>query len=841
MKKVLIALAVIFALLLAVILVLPFLYKEKINRLALQKINTLVDAHVNYENFDLGLLNSFPDFTATFENISVVGKNQFDADTLLYFGYFSAKLDLFSVLRKTNVMLKSLEIGNGKLNFIAGNNGTYNWNIEKKANVDEDFLIHSKTQLSSNENKETKQQFKLILNDIVLSDIDIVYQSRSSDYEFAIYDVCGNLHGELQGMNTFLNIDIATPSLNYRYGNVYYLRSVNAGIKTILNADLNNFDFSFEGGSSLVNNFPLDLRGGFSMSGDSILFDIKFDVPDISMPQILQMIPQNYQKYLVNVKTDGVIDFDGSLLGVYYNDIYPAIDINFDISNAWLRYPELPDKLEIVKLKVELGKPEGELDKLELDVSQFDMYLADNPFSLQAAFSQLFTDPKLDISFNGLVNLETLSKVVPLGDTRLKGMLATNANITGNYSSIESGNYLNIISEGELGISNFYFINSSVPQGIEISSAALKLKNETVDILGLHGRMGKSDFRVSGSLNNAISYLWAGGELKGKLKWQSLLLDLNEFMTAYRTSDSEKQVYVKSDSTQTAKKSTIELPDKMHLIFDADIKQMRIDKMNITNTNGNVELKNQQLHLSGLQMDMIGGEMKMDGKAIADGRLRPNIDFNLDIKNFDIKQAYRQLSLVQKYMPFAASSVGSFSTKLNMQTQLSDSLKLIASELNAKGMLTVKNLKLVDARILQNLSAVIEYDKLNNVQVDNFTAHYVIKDGNLNIEPFSTKVMQQPVRVGGTYNMGGVVDLKVDATIDKVLLSSSIMSMITYVPGHQRIQKIDIGMHIKGDAKKPKIIVDNDKIKQQVINQLKSSSPKELEDAAKKLFNDFFN
>ena len=840
MKKLFIVLFVVFMLLLAAVFVVPVMYKTKISRLALQKINTMVDAQVNYESFNLGLLRSFPDLTATFKNISVVGKNQFENDTLLYFGSFSATLDLLSVIRKSDVQVNSIEITSGKLNFIAGTNGAYNWDIEQKAIVDNDSITVFKDKKSNSSKKEHEKNLKILLQNIVLSDVDVVYSSRTSNYEFAVYDVNGKMQGEMQGMNSLLNVELATSSLNYRYGKAYYLKDIETAVSTCINADMNNFNFKFEGGSSMLNNFPLNLNGGFSMPGDSIIFDIKFDVPNISMPQLLQLVPQDYQKYLADVKTDGSINFDGSLMGVYYNSIYPAIAVNFDISNAWLQYPELPDRLEIVRMKAELEKPEGEIDKLQLGISQFDMFLAHNPLSLKAAFSQLFTDPKLDVLFNGVVDLETLSKVIPLGDTQLKGILTVHTGIAGNYSSIESGSYQNFKSEGELGLSKFNLINSSVPQGVEISNAALKLNNETVDVLGLQGRIGRSDFRLNGSLNNVISYLWAGGELKGNLKWQSLLLDLNEFLADYPPSEQLKAVNRKTDSAKITNNAPVELPDKMHLVFDADVKQMLIDKMNITKIKGNVELNDQQLNLDGLRMDMIGGSMNLDGKIIADGRKHPDVDFNLDIKNFDMREAYRQLSLVKKYMPFAASSQGSFSTKLNMQTLISDSLKLIASELDASGALSVQNLKLVDARIFQNLSTVIASNKLRNVQIDNFTAHFAIKNGNLNIEPFSTKIMQQPVKIGGNYNLGGTVDLKVDATVNKSLLSNNVLSMIAYVPGHERIQKIDVGILIKGDAKKPEIIIDNDKIKQQVIQQLRSSSPKELEDAARKLFNDIF-
>lgn len=841
MKRFFVVLTIAVVLLITAVLVLPLVYKDKISQLALRKANQMVDARINYGDFQLTLLRSFPDFTATFYDFSLIGNNQFEADTLLAFSKLTARIDFMSILQKSDVVVKSIVLDNAKFNLIEGIDGAYNWNIESTKNEeDSTAYANENRQISGGENID--QPLKLQLNSVVVNQLDLVYHSRPSDYKFAVYKVDGIMSGEMLGMTTLLTVEANIPSINYNYHDIYYLQNAKMDISTKLDADLEKWVFLFDTESSKINSMPVDIKGGFSLPGDSILFDIDFDVPNIGMQQLMKLIPQYYQQYLTDIETDGTINLNGTINGMYYDEIYPAINIDFDVSKAWLKYPQLPDQLNIHRLKAELKKPEGNLDLITMGISQFDMQLADNPLSMYANFSQLMTDPHLDVSLKGKIDLETLSKVVPLGDTNLKGLLTADASILGNYSALENNNFDEFISSGSVTLKDFFLINSNVPQGVEISNAALVLNNQSIKVNGLQGKIGRSDFSLTGELNNVITYLWANDDLNGQLKWQSLLFDINEFMAAYEpTKQPENKAYVNKNDTLKTNSEVLELPKKVHLIFDANIKQLVYDRMNITNFNGNIELKDQQLLLNGLRMDMIGGQMQMNGNVIADGRPQPDLDFNLDIKDFDLPLAYRQLTLVQKYLPFAAQSQGKFSTKLSVQSSLTDSLKMIVSNLTAKGTFSTKNLKLIDPGMMHHLRSVIQHEKLRNIQVDDFTTHFAIVNGNLDIVPFSTKIARQPVTVGGKYNMGGTLDFRVDATVEKAMLSNQIQSMIAYIPGHQNVNNIDVGFNIKGDSKNPEVVVDNDKIKKQVMQQLKNSSTKELEDAAKKLLRDIFN
>jgi hypothetical protein len=93
--------------------------------------------------------------------------------------------------------------------------------------------------------------------------------------------------------------------------------------------------------------------------------------------------------------------------------------------------------------------------------------------------------------------------------------------------------------------------------------------------------------------------------------------------------------------------------------------------------------------------------------------------------------------------------------------------------------------------------------------------------------------------LGGTFNLAGKIDLRIDATLNRDMWAPGIEQLVLFIPGHQRVTKVDVGIDLKGDAKKPEMNFDKNMITKQVINQVKSSSPKEMEDAAKKMINRF--
>jgi hypothetical protein len=840
MKKIIIIPILLIVIILAALLILPYAFKGKISDLALQKANESVNATIKFDKYSLSLLRTFPDFNASFSGVSVIGIDNFEGDTLLALGSLNARIDIKSVFNSETLLIKSIEIEDALLQLIEKENQQYNWSIEK-SNTNKNEVAKKQDTTEKKNEKTPKAPLKLLLQKITLSNFDFIYNSRAHSYNFSVFDMNAQLTGEMTGLHTLLDVRAQSPSLNFRYDDINYISKGKVDLHTQLDAKLETYEFTFKQGVTELNGLPMLIEGGFAMPGDSMFFDIDYDVNSMDMGKALELIPDVFLKYMKDIEAEGQVALNGFINGVYYKNEYPAFEINFDIEKGLIKYPQLPDQLQVHKLNASARKEQGGLDLLEAGITQFDMQLAENPFSMHARFSNLFSDPLLDIVVDGIVDLESLARVVPLGDTKMRGLLIADAAIIGNYSALNNNDFDSFLSEGKIELTNLYLQNSILPQGLNISKAAMVLQNQDIRINGLNGFLGKSDFSIKGELNNFVKYIIADELLSGTFTLESQILDLNEFMASYVPEEEPgSKNYIKKDTVE-AENNILELPKNLFLTFNANVSRMYFDQMNISDFNGRLELNKQQLTLKGLNMNMLGGQMGLNGTVLADGRENPRADFNLNISNFDLPSAHAQLSMVQRYLPFASQSQGAFSSRLNVNSAIDNNLKMILTSLTANGDFSTQNLSLVNASVLSNLNQVIQTNKLRHLKIDDFRTIFSIKDGNLNIQPFSTKVAEQAVSMGGTYNLGGTINMKVDATLEKQILAPQVLQLITYIPGHQNIKTIDVGMNIKGDAKKPEVTIDNDKIRKQVMDQLRNSSQKDIEDAAKKIFRDLFN
>jgi hypothetical protein len=650
LKKVIITLSAILILILAVIIVLPSLFKDKIQKMAIAKANSSMNASFSYNGFSLSLIKSFPDFTATFYNISVIGKNTFEKDTLVSISEISGKIKFSSVFKKKPILIEEVFIDRLNLNFL--------------------------------DNK------------------------------------------------------------------------VKVSLQTILLANHEKSGFKFKPGQSKLNNLPLSVTGGFSMPSDSMLFDIQFEIPGMTIQQVFTMVPDKYCGFLKSANASGYVSLIGKINGHYYKDFMPGIDIRLKINNGALRYPGLPEELKINEAITTIFKPEGNMDSLTMGIDIMNLQLAENPVNITATFKSARTDPTVDAKLNGTIDLGTLTKVFPIDSVIVKGFITADATFSGKISDIKSNNFDKFISTGNFKLKDFYFQSGSLPLGVSISQGTAELKNQDLKI---------------------------------------------------------------------------------------DIKQLLYDHINITDFNGKMELKNQKIILSDLGMNMLGGTLKINGTVISHGRQNQYADFDIDAKGFDLSSAYRDLTVVQKYLPFAEKTEGKLSMTFNMQSKIGEKLKIEPSSVIAKGSFSTENVKITDHQSFNSLKSVIQPSNLKNLNLDNLTAEFEIKEGILHLEPFKTSLAEQPLIIGGNYNMCGTLDFRIDGTLDREILSTEIQNIISYMPGHESITKVDVGVNISGDLKKPDVKIDIDKIRKQVVDHVKKSSPQEIKDAVKKLLNKYFN
>ena len=107
MKKVLRILLITIGVILLLLITIPILFKSKIEAIVKEKVNQEILATVDWSRFSVSLFRGFPDFSVNIHNVSVVGVDPFEGDTLAGIKRFEFRVNPFSAIRK-DIQVKSI-------------------------------------------------------------------------------------------------------------------------------------------------------------------------------------------------------------------------------------------------------------------------------------------------------------------------------------------------------------------------------------------------------------------------------------------------------------------------------------------------------------------------------------------------------------------------------------------------------------------------------------------------------------------------------------------------------------------------------------------------------------
>ena len=126
------ALVAVFVLLL---LAAPFVFKGKIVKMVKDTANEMLDARVDFEDVSLNLFRNFPNASVTIDDFIVVGKGDFEQDTLLRFDRLRGVVDIKSLFGD-QIVVKRVQLKNPYVFARVLADGRANWEILKDTGED---------------------------------------------------------------------------------------------------------------------------------------------------------------------------------------------------------------------------------------------------------------------------------------------------------------------------------------------------------------------------------------------------------------------------------------------------------------------------------------------------------------------------------------------------------------------------------------------------------------------------------------------------------------------------------------------------------------------------------
>ena len=909
MKKLLIILGAIVAILLVAIIVLPILFKDDIQKAIDQAIAENVNADVYYDidKFSLSLIRNFPDATVSLGDFGVVNREPFAGDTLLAVDALNIAIDLKSVLFGDQPRVSGITLDRPNVYVQVLEDGRANYDIAIASEEEAPAADTATSEVAFTIDHWEVNQGNIVYEDLTLPmvmAIENMNHTGSGDFTLDVFD-----------MQTNTEID----RMSVNYDGVAYLTNKKVIADADLNINLKDSKYTFLENTFRVNDFATGFDGYVAMPGEDIDMDLTFAAKDNSFKGLLSLVPGMYLEGFEDVQTEGTFDFNGFVRGTYNDEKMPAFQVKLLTENARFQYPDLPTPVTNIAVDLLVDNSDGvidntvvnvksfhadlgnspidgrllleglstykidtevkaklnlaelmqlyPMDSLELKgtyslnlvaqgvydsatqriptidmdmalqdgyvksgdypplenmrftstvknetgqlaqttvrVDDFDMTLADEPFHADLVLTNL-DDYTWDLAANGTLDLQKLTQIYPLEDMQLAGIIQADIRSKGKLSDVEAERYAQLPTSGTMEVRNLNYVSEDLPQGMKINQAQAEFNPERITLKSFEGAAGKSDMRLTGYLSNYLGYALSDNEtLRGQLDLKSGKFDLNEWMTE---EEGAAPASTEEDTAEVALE-VVEVPKNIDFEMNANIAEVLYDNMSLNNMKGQIVVRDGVVRMDNLDFASLGGQFAMSGTYDTRDLKKPAFDFNLDIRDLAIRQAYQTFNTVQALAPIAQNMNGDMSTRFSMAGLLLPDMSPALNTIDGKGVLDIEDAAVEDSKVVGAITAVTKLSNTKSIAIKDTQLQFEIKNGRVFVQPFDINIGNFKTVIAGSNGIDGSLDYDLKMTVPAGSVGTAVNSAIAKLTGDSGNISSDIllNLNLGGTYDDPKV------------------------------------
>jgi vacuolar-type H+-ATPase subunit H len=805
MKKFLKIFLTAFLIIMALLIIIPFAFKGRILEIARNEINKNLDARVEFSDMRLSLIRNFPNLSIRLTDLSVVGEGAFQYDTLVSLRSFRTVVDIKSIIMTDVIQIRSVILDQPRIKALVLSDGTVNWDIMKEP---DDEIYEDEEPL----------EFRVQMHKFEIRDGYIDYDDLALEFRTTFGNTNLVMHGDLTQDFTSLDISATSELFNIWYDGIRYISNARFVVDTHLDADLNDFRFTFRDNEMMLNELALGMEGYFAMPEEDIDMDINFFSKKTDIKTILSLVPAIYMTEFEDLQTTGSLSLRGFVKGTLTDESMPSAGLDLVIENGTLNYPDLPGSITKMNMNLGVFYDGTDEDMTTVDLKNFEMEMAGNPFSMRLSIRTPASDMAVDLSASGTIDFTSLTDVIPLEDIIIRGLLESDLYFAGRMSDVENERYAELHAGGGLVLTAFQYSSTDFPLGISIPGARLDFSPRFVELTQFEAQAGNSDFRVSGRMENFIPYILNEGTLKGNMLFSSNLLDLNELLAGDSTQE-----------TDTFSLSLVEIPGNIDFVLASSIGRVLYDNLEISQVKGRIIVRDNRMVMEAVNMYMLEGAVMMNGEYNTSDMSAPFIDFSMNINDFDIPSSFIAFNTVRQLAPIAENLKGSYSASLQMHSLIDDNMMPVLTSMDARGRLRSSRVEIVTSETFNRLSSALRLREGRENILRDVDLSFTITKGRIYTEPFNIGLGPVNMLIGGDQGIDRTLNYVVKLTVPRSELGTGADQLINDLASRaaqrginvQPAENINIDARITGTFSDPQISLDMRESARGAIDQLR--------------------
>jgi hypothetical protein len=775
-RKLALTLGAVAASLVVALMLAPLLFRDRIAARLKTEIDKSVDARVAWDGVGLSLLRNFPNLTLSLDRLAVVGVKPFDGDTLVSIGEARLVLDVGSMIRSLRsgdrIVVRELVLRQPAVALRVLADGTTNWDIARTR---------------AGATADTTRSVGITLRDLRISDGRVTLDDRQSHLSASVAGLQESLRGDFARDRFVLATRTRADTVSLRFAGVPYLNRVNLELNSDIDADLRARRFTFAHDSLRLNQLVLAFAGSVTLGKPDVGIDVTFSTPSAAFRDILSLVPSIYAKDFEHLQTAGTMSTSGRVHGIYGPHAFPALALRARVENGAFKYSTLPLPAREIFMDLAIDNPGGHVDSTVVDLKRLHAVIGGRPLDARLVMRTPVSDPDVDLRLLGALDLADVGRTVKLdGVSELAGSVVADVAMHARMSDVDAGRYDRVAASGTASAARVALRSAAVPYPIALDTAALRFTPRTAELTSFAARVGGSDVRAVGSLENVLGFALRGDDLRGSATVTSNKFDLNEWRSKDKTTE------------------VIPVPPHVDFALKANAAQVAYGTLTLANVRGDLHVKDQRVTLNELHMETLRGTVVANGFYETTVAGRPTFDFDLKLAAVDIPAAFAALTTLQKLVPVARWAHGGVSGSVGLKGPLGQNMVPIFTALTGKGAIETDRLVVQGAPVFEKLSDALKLEQLRKPSLNSVKASYDVADGRLHVQPFVVKVGGIDMTVAGSNGIDQSLTYDLSLAVPRALLGGAAGSAAATLvsPAGESVQ---LGAQVTGTVTNPTV------------------------------------
>ena len=783
----------------ALLFILPFLFKGKIVTAVREAANNNLNAKVSFnDDISLSLLRNFPNLSLGIQDVKVVGVDSFAQDTLIDAKSIRLVLDLASVWKGETVVIRKIAINDARAQVIFLKSGAANFDLAK-----------TDTTAGTRPQDTAAAPVAIKINDLSIENTRLHYVDHSLDFKITSNGLNWHANGDFADEIFTLKNDLLIDQFTMSYGGMTMLSKAKIDANTNIDIDLKKMRFGFADNQFQINDLPLIAKGWIEMREKDMDMDIDVRTPNSDFKSFLSVVPGCYTENFADVKASGTMGLVLTMKGIMNDLRMPATHVELKVKDAGFQYPAMPANASNIQLNFALDNTDGNPDNTHVVIAPLSANLGGDQLAvsldMKTPVSNPYANGKVDIN----LHLDRWKQLMPLeSGTQVSGEVDAHFNFDGHYSAIAKEQFNDLKAGGNIALKNIAY-TSTATLPLKLQQLDMSVSPTDFNITVNQLQYGKSAMNINGKLQNMLGYYLNDETLKGQLVINSNSMDLNEWMasmsdgataeTAPNSSGATGDAKETAPNTESTKEgsspavtaesgSAPRIPENLDLMFNMNVGRLLYEDYDMQQATAKAEVKNGTLSVNPLSAFIFGAKVEIANLSYTNPvGGKPTVKGGFNVLNVNPANLATTFALIKEYAPIVGRIQGLANIETQMGMTLKPNMDMDLASLTAGGLFNLFSGNLDVPSWMGDAAKQLQWGSSDKLALKPTKAGFLIENGQFKLKDSIGVNLPKECQM----KLGGYVDLS-----KQLHLGGTLMAKGRKLP-----------FTITGDMKNPKLTV----------------------------------